>query len=99
MQTYGRPLFVGFIHLKPEAPRFEVKPTNEIEHPWRVCPDSLVVKLPKGRGMVLGRWRKSKVHWEQSLMEILKGREIDFEETIAGNAENISASREDLGHA
>lgn len=86
MQTHGKPFFIGFLHLKPEAPRFERKPTNEIEHPWRVCPQSLVVKLPRGRGMVIGRWRKSKVHWEQSLMEIIQGREFDFEKAITGNS-------------
>lgn len=80
MQTYGKYIFVGFMYLKKEAPYFHVELTAEIEYPWRVCPKTLIIKLPKKRGMVVGFWRKNLKPWQESLMEILKGREIGFAE-------------------
>lgn len=99
MQTYGSPIFIGSLRLRKNAPLFHKSPTNEIEHPWRVCPNSLVIKLPFGRGIVVGKWRANKDHWENSLMEILNGRELDFEETITGNSQDLSEDRESLGYA
>jgi hypothetical protein len=100
VQTYGKYIFVGLNHLKPDAPYFHLAPTHEIEHPWRICRKSLVIRLLCGKGLVIGLWRKNKEHWEKSLMEILKGRVVDIQETTASNAgitEDIPANRENLG--
>jgi hypothetical protein len=86
VQTHGRPFFVGFNYLRSDAPIIHLAPTTEIEYPWRVCPKSLVIKLPKGRGMVMGKWKFNVRPWEETLLEILKGREIYFaEEEGQGN--------------
>lgn len=82
MQTHGKYLFVGLNYLKPDAPIFHTAPTHEIEHPWRICPNSWIIKLPNSRGLVVGWWKKNPGEWNESLMEILKGREVAFTEEV-----------------
>ena len=95
MQTHGKYIFIGFNYLREDAPRHHRAPTTEIEHPWRVCTSSHVFKLPGNRGVVVGRWRKNIRPWEETVLEILKGRETDFETTIKSSrtariAEDVS---------
>src|ERR1700683_2359614 len=98
MQTYGKPFFIGFNYLKSDSPIFHLAPTTEIEHPWRVCPKSLVIRLPKSRGIVIGKWRSNIRPWEETLLEILKGREIYFaQEENSGEGTGSPADLEYAG--
>lgn len=52
------PAFVQFIRLKKDAPIIHTATTHELEDPYRES-TSLVLRLPFGRGLVIGWWHES----------------------------------------
>lgn len=52
------PAFVQFIRLSKDAPIIHTAPTTEIEDPYRES-NSLILRLPFRRGIVLGWWQES----------------------------------------
>jgi len=75
MQTHdlGR-AFVHAISLSEDAPRVHTAVTNEVDQPYRQS-KSLVVRLWRSRGFVLGWWRHTDRTETQALMEAIGGRE------------------------
>lgn len=99
MQTYGKPVFFGFLRLRSDAPLFQKVPTTEIEYPWRYCPKSIIITLRFPLwicGLVLGKWKDNDRPWNETVLEILKGRELE-KETTTGTPENVPEDRENLG--
>lgn len=58
---------------------FDVAPTNEIEWPYRKCKHSVILRLPKGRALVIGRWSWSVVSEAQALIDALEGINLGFQ--------------------
>ena len=52
------PAFWQIIRLSKDAPIIHMAPTTEIEHPYRES-TSLILRLPFGRGLVIGWWQNS----------------------------------------
>jgi|SRR5215469_17824057 len=78
MKEWGNKLFTGKVYVKPDAPRFHVKPTWEIEEPYRYAAKTLHIKLFKsGYSWVIGLWRPTDKPISIHLLEALRGRQID----------------------
>jgi hypothetical protein len=83
------PFFVHRINLRPDAPRFSRATTQEIDPPYRRS-NPVVVRLVRGFGIVLGRWRKTGMTEDEALLTAL-GRETDLDPLIERWDEENSA--------
>src|SRR5215467_2824432 len=92
MQTYGNHIFAGKLYLKKNAPLFHLAPTTEIEYPWRVCKNSLVIKYFPKRGIVLGMWQKNNREWHETVLDILEGRYVDIKEAAKAGTDQSEIS-------
>lgn len=74
MQThdFGR-LFVHSINLDEKAPRLHTASTHEVDEPYRWS-KSLVVRLWRSRGLVLGWWRRIDRSEEEALIAALQAK-------------------------
>ena len=91
-KMHGEHLFTGIIYVR-GAPLIHVAPTTEIEHPWRKCKRSVIIRLWKGKALVLGFWRDNDKPWHDSLLEAVNGRIMDDQERqeikgLTGESEN-----------
>lgn len=86
-KMHGKPIFVGYISLVRDAPRFHIAPVYEIEHPFRLCEKALYTRLWKTHAFVIGLWRKSDLSEQELLLRAVKGRMI--------GPENGAQDRED----
>lgn len=72
VKTYDLgPAFVHGIPLNPKSPRLHTATTNEVDEPYRQS-KSLVVRLWRTHGFVLGWWRKTDRTEEQALVDALQ---------------------------
>lgn len=75
-KMHGKPIFVGYINLVRDAPRFHLAPVYEIEHPFRLCKKALYTRLWKTHAFVIGLWRKSNLSEHDMLLKAVRGRTI-----------------------
>jgi hypothetical protein len=91
--------FFHFVRVQPGSPIFHTAPTVEIEEPFRRS-DSLVVRLPFRRAIVLGWWEDTGWDADTALMEAVWGWGIDpyddrlqYDESVRQTIrENIAAN-------
>lgn len=69
--------FAHAIALDPNAPRLHTAVTDELDPPFRRS-RSLVLRLWKSRGLVLGWWRKTGRDEDEALMAALQGVETSL---------------------
>lgn len=75
--TDTRDLGRAFLHpisLRSESPLVHIATTHEVDHPYRIS-KSLVLRLWRSKGLVLGWWRKTGRSEEVALLEALQGHE------------------------
>ena len=69
------PLFWHSVRLTREAPLVHVAPTRELEYPYRTSQRSLILKLTRTRGIVLGWWKESGMNEYDHLMAAIDWQE------------------------
>lgn len=76
--------FWGIVKVKWNTPLYHTAPTTEIEHPFRVCPKSKIIRLSFGRAMILGKWQtgadEHSEEYASHLLSAILGREIETEQ-------------------
>lgn len=100
MQTYGNKRFIGLMRLSRKAPWKHRTTTTEIEYPWRVCQDSLIIRIkPLGWGIVTGIWEDNKEPWHESLATAIGARELDFEDKIEAPDFESASKNQDVEYS
>ena len=88
-KMHGKPIFVGYVNLKRDAPRFHLAPMYEIEHPFRHCEKTLHARLWKTHAIVIGLWRKSNLSEHDMLLKAVRGRMIGPENGEPERADSL----------
>ncbi len=65
-------LFAHTVNLKPGSPFLHTATTNEIEPPYRHS-NSVIIKIWPGKGLVLGRWRRTWRNENEALYAAIQG--------------------------
>lgn len=85
-------LFWHSTRLKKGTPVFHRAPTRETDYPFRVS-NSVVVKLPFGRGVVLGWWRPSGLDEYEALIQAVRmNHELDDQDAANFTNPDVTAS-------
>lgn len=69
--------FLHAIRLQPGSSRIHIATTHEVDEPFRES-RSIVLRLWKDRGIVLGWWRKTGREEEEALLKALQAQETDL---------------------
>lgn len=84
-------------HLAPSAPLLHIAPTNEIVPPFRKSPNSRILKIWPGIGLVFGRWYPTNRREQEALIDAIIGRtDAMTTDDIRDNAHRFDEDLDDL---